>query len=66
VTNAANDALTTVESAGPLRAAQGTIMGAELSYWRDAMREARDALCASTRQATDLLDAAHATEAAAS
>ena len=37
--NAANDALTTVESAGPLRAAQGTIMGAELSYWRDAMRE---------------------------
>ena len=37
--NAANDALTAVESAGPLRAAQGTIMGAELSYWRDAMRE---------------------------
>ena len=37
--NAANDSLTAVESAGPLRAAQGTIMGAELSYWRDAMRE---------------------------
>ena len=33
------DLQTTVVSAGPLRAVQGMILGADLSYWRDALRE---------------------------